>query len=1422
MNERSAGKWAWLGVCSSDRSLRCEAMKKLVTTLLISSVLFSACQGKVSRKDVRVRAGITTANTINPNDKHSTSIAIESSSVTVEPGTFSEVVTMSVGEYGDIKAVEEKADGKQLANNPIEIKTIARDGQLVKAANVLKDILITFKIESNVDQDHLEGIIITQPDGAIIKVAHEDLTIEENSDGTLNVSIKTNQVNAVFVLVISDDVIAKNKPNPPAILGADITNLKRPAWSWVSGGGGGNGNYRYKLDDEDLTQNAIATTEPNFTPAEDLSEGTHTLYVQEMSDSNYWSDSGSKAVKIDITPPVPGGGGTITSSNIGCAGASLSWTAATDNLVTQYAVYESSANNINSVAEAETSGTLKMDYVSDILTYTASNLSLSSTYYFNVISKDAAGNKASYSTSSITTSADCAVAMNLTSSSATAQSPSRKSFFDTENSKHWAFYHTGTAIKYAYSTQGKDDWIEPETQSLTSYNTASFSVTYKSPYVFVAIEDGYDVLLFRGTLSASSISFDPAIAALAGTSAADRYKMPSIAVSGNHKVTIAAFHNSSTFPSMYSAGVRMSTNDYGAELSLWGTFQTVGPSTGSLSGLSLMSKGVADGDLLLLTSSGGNKVLSFSFDGASWTENVGSEKDWFMINATGQLNGDVSAIAVSGNNVYVGGSFTDAGGNSDADYIATWNGISWGSLGHGLNGAVYAIAISGSDVYAGGQFTDAGDDANADYVAKWNGSSWSALDTGLNGGVAAIAISGSDVYVEGWFTDAGGDGNADRIAKWNGTSWSALGTGLNGNVYAIAISGSDVYAGGCFTDAGGNADADYIAKWNGTSWTPLGGGLNGCVTALATSGSNIYVGGLFTDAGGDSDADRIAKWNGTSWSALGAGLNSIVYAIAISGSNVYAGGRFTNAGGDVSADNIAKWNGTSWSALDTGLNNNVNAIVISGSSIYVGGGFTDAGGNAGAHRIIKWDGNSFGALDTTTLPSWGAFSIGLGKAVRAVGISGNDVYVGGEFIAAGGNPDADYIAKWNGTSWSTLGTGLNGNVYSITVSGSDVYVGGEFTDAGGNTDADHIAKWNGTSWSALGAGVNGTAYAIAISGGAVYVGGSFTDAGGDANADNIAKWNGTSWDALGSGLSGVVNAIAVSGSDVYVGGQFTDAGGDANADNIAKWNGTSWNALGTGLNGMVNAIAIFGGDVYVGGWFTDAGGDTNADRIAKWSGTVWGALGSGLSDAVYAIVISESAVYVGGWFTDAGGDTNADRIAKWDGMTWNALGTGLESAVNAIAISGSSFYAGGFNYISCFRNVSVFARSFSSVYNPANNRLGLLYSDINSAPRYKSWNAVGGWNTAISFGASNDAINGVSLSLKDGSSDLYGIWSSGTQTLYKIYSLGAWSEAAQVPGSATNNLYPMSEEFMTDSILSIIWTRQSSETTFDVISGTLP
>jgi hypothetical protein len=375
-----------------------------------------------------------------------------------------------------------------------------------------------------------------------------------------------------------------------------------------------------------------------------------------------------------------------------------------------------------------------------------------------------------------------------------------------------------------------------------------------------------------------------------------------------------------------------------------------------------------------------------------------------------------------------------------APQVTAWNGLPNQGLGGGGSPSVGALAVVGSDLYVGGAFTQTGDGAltNLGSIARYDttAGTWNALpNQGLDGYVYALAVSGSDLYVGGFF-DQTGDGaltNLGSIARYDTTAgtWNALpNQGLDNTVIVLSASGSDLYVGGYFTETGDGAltNLGCIARYDTTvgTWNALPNqGLSGgylpmpSVHALAVVGSDLYVGGNFTRTGDGAltNLGRIARydttagtWNPLPNQGLGGGSSPDVYTLAVVGSDLYVGGHFTQTGDALTnLGRIARYDTTAgtWNPLpNQGLNNDVSALAVVGSDLYVGGHFTQTGDaltNLG--RIARYD---------TTAGTWNPLpNQGLNNDVRALAVSGSDLYVGGAFTQTGDGAltNLGYIAR---------------------------------------------------------------------------------------------------------------------------------------------------------------------------------------------------------------------------------------------------------------------------------------------------------------------------------------------------------------------------------------------------------------------------
>jgi hypothetical protein len=533
----------------------------------------------------------------------------------------------------------------------------------------------------------------------------------------------------------------------------------------------------------------------------------------------------------------------------------------------------------------------------------------------------------------------------------------------------------------------------------------------------------------------------------------------------------------------------------------------------------------------------------------------------------------VRALSASASSLYIGGVFNsvsanngstsgkvakvDAAGAGDID-------LNWTPVVTGVN--VSALALSGPDLYVGGNFAQV-NATNRAGLAKLASGGSGAPDPTWNpdpiGEVHALQVSGPDLFVGGLFFTVGGQNRAG-IAKLATTGTGAADAtwdpGQPGTeVDALALSGGELVVGGSFFGIGGSNDRPYVAKLAttgtgaATSWKP---NPNNRVRALATAGSSIFVGGEFSSAG------PLNKFRGA---LIRLGANGSldeawdpqvspggVQALSLQGTDLIIGGSFVKVHG-TSHFGLAKLSTEGSGALDATWATQaitVKALARSGDDLFVGGDFSgpNSVGNQTRNRIAKVSAVGTGTVDATWNPDASP------GEVDALAVSGSSLFVGGTFFQIGGE-NRIALAKL-----STTGAGAadptwvpdpTGPVSALLVSGSSLYVGGSFSSIGA-VGRSRVAKLStsgaGTVDPAWAPNPNGAVTSLALSGDNLYVGGAYGSISGQPR-NRLARLSATGTGAVdpafepaASNNGGAVTALAATGSRVLAGGTFNTIG----------------------------------------------------------------------------------------------------------------------------------------------------------------------------------------------------------------------------------------------------------------------------------------
>ena len=796
-----------------------------------------------------------------------------------------------------------------------------------------------------------------------------------------------------------------------------------------------------------------------------------------------------------------------------------------------------------------------------------------------------------------------------------------------------------------------------------------------------------------------------------------------------------------------------------------------------------------------------NNIFSFNKD-TNIVTNFGAYTGIFASNINTSLS--------TSDGIYIGGDFTNAGGNSKANCILKWDGQRVTTFKNGINvtdAVVYSIVSGADGLYVGGKFSNLDSTTSKNAIIKWDGTDWVSLGTGSSAGSAPLSPNGSKtivysmvsssqgLYVGGVFTDAGGVSNADTIALWNGSTWTNVGTGSPGSppladpdwsslyssatVFSLASSSYGLYVGGAFAiAASNNLNAKNIAVWNGTNWTAfgntIGDGVGGNsyydrVASISSGSDGIYVGGSFSIASpltGSDSVSNVAKWDTilSKWKGFGSVLSTVTYnaldksatfvnsginSLFSSSDGVYIGGLFSKVGnfGNTSYKNIglAKWDGASWGTIGGSiylpLNSYsvINTITSGSSGIIFGGSVTqfvpdklqkifyekNTSGYLSNKDIllekyfdleqIYYPIKNVAILDTNQYGNGNIYSLygttqdytnNLDRDILCL-VSGSDgVYAGlravNDYNSIGNL--TGFLKKWTKENdWVTIGnitpSTFGDSVFALCSSSAGVYVGGKFTNGGGVSGAKNLVLCKSSgSFQIVGPtnSFNNQISSIISASEGIYVGGKFTNAAGIAAADGIARWDGTSWNSLGTGSFGLgsgVFCMLSSSEGIYVGGGFTDTGISDTA-NIARWDGVKWNSVGGSSPSRPNntvitmasasdGLYVYGADGYTIG---NAGNAVTSPFIKKWNGTSWSDISKTLNGLIWSFTALNNKIYAAGNFTSASDGTILNNIACWDGTNWNQVGTnGIRNGFNlttddeiySLVSDGNKIFIGG-------------------------------------------------------------------------------------------------------------------------------------------------
>lgn len=431
--------------------------------------------------------------------------------------------------------------------------------------------------------------------------------------------------------------------------------------------------------------------------------------------------------------------------------------------------------------------------------------------------------------------------------------------------------------------------------------------------------------------------------------------------------------------------------------------------------------------------------------------------------------------------IFLGGSFTFATGPlSGTSNIVAYKQGSLSSLSNGgLNGAVVSFALYGDELYIGGSFSDTQTPSTQGKllgVAMYNVETnlWSTLGAGVNGIVASIALANASIQVAGNFTEtvtlAGSSSSVGGFAIWDITSSSWMNSGgfVRGNFTFVnngtSSSGQEVpqlLAGNVQTMAKYGATGMVMLSNSGSddpTVAPLGIQLGSSANTSisisptqkryhhygrspATWLSHIKIPALFRRQALTSPS-TLPPLPSTPAPAVLAGVfwsnSSSSHEVAI------IGGNFSfSASSSASSQAVAIYDpvtSTATALAGDQLYGVVRALYVDTEAhLYVGGEFNLTGANANGFAVYDLVGQQWLTTIAQPIQAQSGSSVVV-RSITATSYKPNTVIVAGSFAQAG-TVACQAICLFDTTlnQWNALGSGLQGDISSVSFAGVCLY-----------------------------------------------------------------------------------------------------------------------------------------------------------------------------------------------------------------------------------------------------------------------------------------------------------------------------------------------------------------------------------------------